>query len=211
MLTAAFLFGGKAVAQIPVEVLTGHKKSSLDIMFFRYFRGKASESSRFLFFNRNRVSLDHRMTATANLPQFGFTEAFSYNHPEWLGFAPVLVAQVFGSGFYTKAGVQYVRIRQQMTLFSWLVCETRRLPMIDFFFLGRYTPKLSENARLFTQLELINGAPTSSARSISLTQRLRVGVKLKEFQFGLAADFSEVGRHILQTSNNVGGFLRYEF
>lgn len=43
------------------------------------------------------------------------------------------------------------------------------------------------------------------------TQRLRLGLKRKEFQFGLAADFSQKGRNAFLATGNSGGFLRYEF
>ena len=114
-----------------------------------------------MFFNRNRASLDYAMTSTSNLPQFGFTEAVSYNHPKLRGLAPVMVGQVFGSGFFPKAGIQLAYIKKEITLFSWLVSETRRDPTLDFFFLGRYTPRLTEKANLFCQMELLNAFPTS--------------------------------------------------
>lgn len=209
--TAMLLIGGMAVAQIPVEVLGGNKKATLDILFFKYFKNNTGNNSRFLLFNRNRASVDYRMTSKTNLPQFGFTEAISYNHEKLKGFAPVLVGQIFNSGAYAKAGFQYVRIRRDFTLFSWLVCETKKEPNIDYFFLGRYTPRITEKLNLFSQLELVNAFPTISIKNFSFTQRIRLGVKLREFQFGFAADISEIGRTKLSTNNNLGGFLRYEY
>jgi len=94
-----------ASAQIPVEVFTGHEKTTVDIMFFKYVRNKQKENSEFLFFNRNRASLDYDQSSTENLPQLGFTEAISYNHLALNGFAPVLVSQILNRGFYPKAGI----------------------------------------------------------------------------------------------------------
>ncbi len=209
--SAMLLPGSVADAQIPVEVFAGHKKATLDIMFFKYFKDKTGGNTRFLFFNRNRASLDYAMTSTSNLPQFGFTEAVSYNHPKLRGLAPVMVGQVFGSGFFPKAGIQLAYIKKEITLFSWLVSETRRDPTLDFFFLGRYTPRLTEKANLFCQMELLNAFPTSAQKSFAFTQRVRLGSKLKAFQFGVAADFSATGRKDYKTANNIGGFLRYEY
>lgn len=211
LLTAMLLTGGMAVAQIPVEIFGGHKKATLDLMFFKYFKTKSGSNSKFLFFNRNRASVDYKMTTTNYLPQFGFTEAISYNHQKLKGLAPVFVAQAFGSGIYSKIGFQYAHINSNITLFSWVVCETKSEPTIDLFFLGRYTPKLTEKINLFSQIELVNAAPTVNSKNYSFTQRIRLGLKLKEFQFGLAADFSEVGRINLSTTNNIGVFLRYEY
>lgn len=211
ILLAMLLKGSIAFAQIPVELFTGNKKASIDIMFFRYFKDKEGKTSRFLFFNRNRASADYKMTGSTNLPQFGFTEAISFNHPGLIGMAPVLVAQVFGSGIFAKAGMQYARIEKNATLFSWLVCETKERPNIDFFFLGRYTPKLTDKVQLFSQLELVNAAPTVGLKSFSFTQRMRLGLKWREFQFGFGADVMETGRTEWITTYNVGTFLRYEY
>lgn len=208
---AMLVFTGMAFSQIPVEVFGGHKKATLDILLFKYFKNQSGTNSKFLFFNRNRASVDYQMTSTANLPQFGFTEAISYNHPKLKGFAPVIVGQIFNTGVFPKAGVQYVHIRKNITLFSWLVSETLKDPRIDLFFLGRYTPRLNDKLSLFSQLELVNTAPTSLQKNYSFIQRLRVGLKIKEFQFGFAGDFSEAGRNQYITSNNIGGFLRYEY
>jgi hypothetical protein len=212
---ATLLFGGVAFAQIPVEVFAGHKKSTVDIMFFKFIKNKEghpdSYRGKFLFFNRNRASIDYAMTKTTNLPQFGFTEAFSYNHEKLKGFAPVIVASILNRGVYPKAGVQFAKIKRDYTIFSWLVMETLSEPNLDFFFLARYTPKLSEKLNLFSQIELVNAFPTVEQNNYSFTQRLRLGLKIKEFQFGAGLDLSQLGRNDFIKTENLGGFLRYEF
>jgi len=211
VLIAMLFSGSMAFAQIPVEAFGGHKKTTLDIMFFKFFKNKAGENAPFLFFNRNRASIDYQMSATSYLPQFGFTEAISYNHEKMKGFAPVLLAQIFSTGVYPKAGIQYALIRKNMTLFSWIVSETKTKPKIDLFFLGRYSPKLSEKLNLFCQLELLNSAPTENISNFSFTQRIRLGLKIKAFQLGAGADFNQQGRLNFINTSNIGAFLRYEF
>jgi len=188
LVIAMLLFRGIAFAQIPVEVFAGDKKATLDIMFFKYFKRKEKQNSKFLFFNRNRASIDYKMTETTNLPQFGFTEAISYNHQKLKGFAPVVVVQLLNKGIYPKAGIQFAKIKKDYTIFSWLVAETWADPTIDFFFLGRYTPKLTDKLNLFAQLELLNALPTTTKNNFNFVQRIRLGLKLKEFQFGAGID-----------------------
>lgn len=89
--------------QIPVELMAGHERSTVDVMFFSFFKDKQGQNSRWLFFNRNRASIDYRMTDNTYLPQFGFTEAISYNHEKLNGFAPVAVGQVLSWGHMLKA------------------------------------------------------------------------------------------------------------
>lgn len=200
-----------AMAQIPAEAFAGHQKATFDVMFFKYFKGKNGEQSKWLFFNRVRASVDYKMTSATRLPSIGLTEAFSYNHPALKGFAPVGVVQIFGSGVFAKAGVQYVRLRREWTVFSWLVSEIAEDPGLDYFLLVRYTPAITDKLNLFTQFESLNTFPTLSGARISLTQRVRLGLKAGNVQFGAGADFSEAGRKVLSRSDNLGGFLRYEF
>lgn len=208
---ALLTMGACATAQIPVEVFAGHERATIDVLFFKFFKNKEGSNTRWLFFNRNRVAVDYRMTSTAFLPQFGFTEAVSYNHPRLKGFAPVAVGQVLNRGVFAKAGLQYAHIAKNYTLFSWAVLELRDSPGIDYFLLARYTPRLTEQLNLFSQLELVNTFPTAETNNFSFVQRLRLGLKAGDWQFGAGADFSQLGRKNYFTSRNVGAFLRHEF
>lgn len=196
--------------QIPVEVFAGQSKSTVDIMFFRFFK-KDPETSPWLLFNRNRASIDYRMTDTAYLPLFGFTEAISYNHSKLRGFAPVALGQVLSYGVFAKAGIQYAYIRPDFTVFTWLVTETRRNPDLDFFILLRYTPQLTGSWRLFTQYEGLQSVPSSSSKPLQTTQRLRVGLQHGAFQLGAGADFSQTMRPHVTYPPNIGAFIRREF
>lgn len=211
LLMVMFLLRNITIAQIPVEVFTGHKKATVDIMFFKFFKNEAGQPSKFLFFNRNRASIDYVITKTTNLPQFGFTEAVSYNNQKLKGFAPVAVVQILNKGIYPKAGIQFAKSTKDYTIFSWVVAETVHEPNIDFFFLGRYTPKLTNKLHLFSQVELINTFPSTQQNSLAFTQRFRLGLKLKEFQFGAGFDFTQQGRDVFIKNENFGAFTRYEF
>jgi len=198
-------------AQTPVEVFAGDKKSTLDIMFFKYFKNKEKQNSKLLFFNRNRASIDYKMTKTTNLPQFGFTEAISYNHEKLKGFAPVAVISILNRGVYPKIGIQYVKIKKDFTFFGWTVVETLKDANINLFLLARFTPKLTEKLNLYSQIEFVNDFPVTDKNLFNFVQRIRLGLKLKEFQFGAGFDFNEYGRNNFVSTNNLGGFLRYEF
>lgn len=199
------------LAQIPMEIFSGHEKTTVDIMFFKYFKNNHAENTRWLFFNRNRASIDYRMTKTTFLPQFGFTEAISYNHEKLKGIAPTIVGQILSWGVYPKAGIQYVHISRYITLFTWLVCETLRKPYIDYFLLLRYSPKISEKMNLYTQVETGNTIPTKRTDHFSFTQRIRLGLSREGYQFGAGADFNQIGNSTFTKVYNIGGFIRHEF
>jgi hypothetical protein len=210
LLPALLMLCGSAFAQIPVEVFGGHARTTLDVMFFKNFKARDGERSPFLLFNRNRASIDYRMTDSTYLPLFGFTEALSYNHPSLKGFAPVAAGQVLMTGVYAKAGVQYAHLSENFTFFGWTVCGIRNHPDVDVFALARYTPNISKQLKLFAQAESLSVFPTLSGGNMSFTQRLRLGLKLGQFQFGAGADLTQAGRQAWITNTNAGGFLRIE-
>lgn len=212
LILCLYLLGGNiANGQIPVEVFVGQKRSTVDIMFFKYFRNRKGEQTNWLFFNRNRAGVDHRMTETNYLPQFGFTEAISYNHKKLKGIAPVAVGQIMNAGTMTKAGVQYAHLGSVFTAFTWLVTETNKNPDIDHFVLVRYTPKLSKKLQLFTQLELLTVLPTDDKAARSYTQRARAGIKVQHLQSGIGIDLNQTGNTTINKTANAGIFIRYEF
>jgi hypothetical protein len=211
LLVVTFNLKNVATAQLPFEIFAGNKKATADLMFFKFIKNKQQQNTKWLFFNRNRASIDYQQTSTINLPQFGFTEAISFNDAKLKGFSPVAVVSILNKGVYSKVGFQFVKIKTNFTLFSWVVVETLKNANVDFFFLGRYTPKLSNTLNLYTQMELLNTFPTVMENNFSLTQRFRLGLKIKEFQFGLGADFNEIGRNNFIASDNFGSFIRYEF
>lgn len=205
------LYSGIVSAQIPVEIFAGNKKITTDVMFFKFIKDEKGGQSNFLFFNRNRASIDYAMTNTTNLPQFGSTAAISYNHKKLRGVAPVLVLSVLNRGVYPKTGVQFAAVKKEYTVFSWLVSETLRNPNIDFFFLVRYTYAITHRLQLFSQLELVNAFPTAANNNYSLAQRVRLGLKKQAFQFGAGVDLAQLGKNNFTRSQNWGGFIRYEF
>jgi hypothetical protein len=212
LVIASLLFWSEAFSQITVEAFVGDQKTTADILFFKHFKNKEGSNSKFLFFNRNRASMDYRQTSNTYLPQFGFTEAVSYNHPALKGFAPVAVVQIFNTGTFPKIGVQYFHQKTQFMFFSWAVMETMEKPLIDYFVLTRFQPQVSEKIKLFLQVELVNTLPTSNENNYSFIQRTRIGLHWGEsWQTGLGADFAQNGRSDFVTTSNIGVFLRKEF
>ncbi len=197
-------------AQIPTEIFFGNEKATLDLMFFKFFKKDSVNYSPWLFFNRNRASVDYRFGST-NVPLIGFTEAISYNYTKLKGFAPVYVIQILSWGLYSKTGIQYAKIGKNFTLFTWLVTETNKDLNYDYFVLYRYTPSIGENLKLFTQLESINAFYDLGKNNIQLTQRARLGLQKGTFQFGFGVDLNQQSRLDYKINSNLGIFIRNEF
>jgi hypothetical protein len=58
---------------------------------------------------------------------------------------------------------------------------------------------------------LVNAFPTLEQKNFSFTQRFRLGLKIKDLQFGVGLDLTQLGRNDFTKTENFGGFLRYEF
>lgn len=200
-----------AGAQIPVEVFAGKEKTGMDLMFFRLFKGKEGQDSRFLFFNRNRAVADWRQTDSTYLPQFGFTEAFSWQIPGGKGFAPVALVQVLNSGVYPKAGWQWYRQIGRLTLFTWVVTELKSKPLLDGFLLLRYTHPLSGNWALYGQGEGLITQSLSLSSNRRTLQRIRLGLQFRDYQLGAGLDLSQVAGMPHLSTNRPLFFIRHVF
>lgn len=213
ILTAVYiLFAGILKAQnVPIEVLAGNKRATVDVLLVKYVRNKKETPSRLLFFNRNRVTVDYKMTTSSNLPQFSFTEAISYDFKGLHGFAPVAVVQLFNRGVYPRTGIRYLKMKSNFTFFGWTVIDVLKKPTIDVFILARYTPKLNSSWNLYTQAELINDFPIQHTAGTNFIQRLRLGLKTGLVSFGAATDLNETRGNNYTTITNTGVFVRYEF
>jgi hypothetical protein len=200
----AFVTFATTVFSQSVETYAGHKRAGVDLMWFKYIKNKKDEKTPFLFFSRNRASTDYENTPTA----FGSTNAVSYNFKNGLGL--VAVGSFVNAGLTPKAGVQYVKMQGDFLFFGWLVADLKKEGSVDLFGMFRWQPKLKEQWRLFSQLELF---PVYNPASgfLSLTQRLRLGGKYRSWTAGLMADFNQSGVENFTRTNNVGGFLRHDF
>lgn len=200
----SFSSSTKLFAQIPFEVFYGDKRATLDLMFFKYLENESRINKRFLFFNRNRTNFNSYFNDIKSNPQFGFTEAFSYNHEKLNGLAPVLVFQILNTGIYSKSGIQYAYIKPNLLLFTWLVIDHSNVKNLDYFVLLRHLNKFSETTYLFKQIESINTFSTNNL----FTQRLRLGIGRNKLQFGIGVDLSQSNNI---NSSNTGIFIRKEF
>jgi hypothetical protein len=203
LLMVLLLTKGRTIAQA-VEGYAGHERAGMDLLWFKNFKNKREERGPFLFFSRNRASVDYQGSPTA----FGSVNAVSYNFKNGLGI--VAVASFLQAGFTPKAGIQYYKAKGDFMFFGWLVADLKDNGGADVFGLFRYQPKINETWRIFSQLELFP-AYHFSAETWSLTQRLRFGVKYHTWAAGFMADFNQTGKITFKNTNNWGVFIRNEF
>jgi len=186
------------------EFYAGHKRTGVDLMWFRNFKNSKDEKSPFLFFSRNRASVDYNQSPLL----FGSTNAVSYNLKNGLGM--VGVASFLNAGFTPKAGVQYYKAKGSFMFFGWLVADLKRKGNIDLFGLFRFQPAINKQWKGLGQLELFPVYQPSSG-FWSLTQRIRLGAKYHLWAGGLMLDYNQAGKQFFTTTQNTGVFIRYDF
>lgn len=214
MLVVALLAwaGGDARAQA-VEVLAGHQAATADVLFFEYFPTTTGQPTPWLLFHRSRAVVDHDIDTASgrNLPQFGMTNAVSFNPAAWRGIGPVAAVSIATTGVATKVGTQYARVGPRTTVFGWVVVEAAARPAVDLFVLARHVRPLSGAIGLFTQVESINVLATKAGVASSLTLRGRIGLSRARWQAGVGADLRRTATAGTATTANVGVFVRHAF
>jgi hypothetical protein len=187
-----------------VEMYVGDKRFGVDIMWFKNFKNNQKENTPFLYFSRNRANTDYHNAPTA----FGSTNAVSYNFNNGIGV--VAVASFVNSGFTPKAGIQYAKSKGDFMFFGWLVTDLKKDGNTDLFGLFRYQPKINENWKLFSQVELF---PVYHFKNEywNITERARLGVQKNKTAFGAMFDFNQSGKDHFNTTENTGVFVRHDF
>jgi hypothetical protein len=186
-----------------VEVYAGHKRTGVDLLWFKNFKNKQDERTPFLFFSRNRASVDYQDSPTA----FGSTNAVSYNFKNGLGI--VAVGSFMNAGFTPKMGLQYFKQKGDFMFFGWAVADLKKQGSVDVFGLFRYQPTLKTHLKGFGQLELFP-VFNPSTDVWNLTQRLRLGLKYHTWAAGLMTDFNQAGKKTFTNTHNIGVFIRNE-
>jgi hypothetical protein len=191
-----------AMAQ-QVEYYYGDSRQGIDILWFSTFKNDAGKATPWLFFSRNRSSVDNDDRSA-----FGSTNAVSYHFKNGLGI--VGVGFYGASGFVPKAGVQYVKAKGDFLFFGWAVADLESDGNIDVFGLFRWTPALKKEWKLFAQAELFP-VHTPSSGLWNITRRVRLGPKHRTWSGGMMADFNQAGKDTFTRTRNIGAFIRHDF
>lgn len=211
ILIIVIFLASTVLAQIPAEIFAGDKKATLDVLFFKSFRDSEGKNTSWVLFNREKVSLDYKMTPDDNKPFFVAMQAISYSPAVLGGFGPVAVSLITNDGMYPKLGFQFVHATSDFMFFGWLIGETLKDPDVDLYLYAKYTPVISGNTRLFAQIETNTAFPAYTGGEPSLFQCLRLGLMFDGFQAGLGLDLTQKGKDNLKMTENTGVFIRYEF
>jgi hypothetical protein len=181
------------------EVMPGNERLFIDAQFLSFF----DQDYKWSLFSRAR--------ATANYDDQGtdlFTAGY-LNHTFYKGFGVSLIGRVASRGSGVDAGVHYVFNNKSISIFALPSINIGDEMEYSWFSIVRYTPRISENWKIYSSVELFSSF--RKAEHVFSVQRWRVGLDWKAFQFGLAANLSFLDQVDIITDENWGIFIRKAF
>ena len=176
-----------------LELMTGDQYSTLDT---KVSTKVADDVNLFL---RQITTMDYEN----NVSFFGLMD-LSYNLVGGLDVVGEVQAAP-GMGVVPRAGLQYFKAFGDSALYALATVSTMEHPDGEFVVNLSYSPELSENVDLLTNIEDLTSVG-EDGHNFSV-QKLRLGVTLMDrYQIGAAADLLELGNEG-ELSYNLGGFL----
>lgn len=183
----------------PAELMTGKKYGTVNFAFSRNF----SETSRFGFFHMNTI-------------EFGIKDE-AYNDfiiQDLLYIETIKNFRITGGavyspgGFNTTAGLQYVFGGRRLFILLAPRVNIENNPSYDLMTIIQFKPQLSSKIKFYTRLQMLN--LFNSEGNMKSYQWMRLGVEIREMQFGLAGNVDECGPNPT-VETNFGLFFRKEF
>lgn len=178
--------------------MTGSKRIFVDAQWLKPF----DEKYRFTLFSRSRATVDY--DKVTNL----FTGAY-LNYTTKSGFGGSLVGRVSSLGAGADAGLHFFKAKAPFMLFALAAIEIDATPGYSWFSIFRYTPKLNDNWKFYSSLELFS-LFNADGHAASV-QRIRAGLDYNDFQFGFALNLSGLGPEYSNQDSNPGLFIRQQF
>ena len=183
---------------IPVELMSGHKFTSVDVSLSKSF----TKDSRLGFFHMNTLVIDYNDKSENS---FILQDLLTYQLVKNL---KIVGGAFYGMpGFNTTVGFQYYYPGKNFSLLFAPRINITEEPSYDFMTILQYKTGISDNTKLVTRLKLLNLFDAN--QHIKSYQWLRVGLEMKGTQFGLAFDFDEYGPDP-SVQYNFGLFIRRE-
>ena len=179
------------------EVMPGTKRLFVDAQWPKQF-----EDTQWSLFSRSRATDDYHSSTSL------FTGGY-LNYTSSRGLGGTLVGRISSIGSGMDAGVHFFKGNPKMMIYALASFELSSESSYSWFSIFRYYPQLSKNWKFYSSLELFSNFVRDTHNAS--VQRIRLGVDRNGFQFGLAANFSGLGRQYNMTEMNPGIFIRKDF
>jgi hypothetical protein len=183
---------------IPVELMMGNNYAVVDLSFSK----NLSSESRFGFFHMNTEQFYYKETEKNSfiLQDLLYIETFTNLR--------VTGGAAYGKGgFNPTAGLQYVYSGKKLLFLCAPRINIRSDYSYDIMTIFQYKPVINDRMNLFTRIKLLNVFNNKS--NIRSYQWFRIGLEMKNVQFGLALNLDEYGPNP-SFERSLGLFVRKE-
>lgn len=184
-----------------IEVMPGNNFVFTDIQFFKSF----DKQYRMTLFSRTRA----RLTYNDDENGINFFSGAYFNYTFKSGLGGSIIGRINNFGSDADTGIHFYKQKKAWTFFVLPSISLTNGGTYSWFSIIRFRPDLNEEWKLYTSLELFTALNKSD--HLASTQRIRLGMDYKTFQFGLAMNLTEVGDDWILVNDNYGVFLRKEF
>jgi hypothetical protein len=183
---------------IPVEAMFGDKYGSVNVVLNKKF----SQTSRLGFFHMNTVLFDYdeKVKNSFILQDLATVETFK-NLKVTGGVA------YSNAGLEPTAGLQYSYAAKRVFFLFAPRVNIESEPSYDIMTIFQVKPGINEKLKLVARVQMLN--LFGKTGNIKSYQWVRLGLEVKEIQFGLAANFDEFGPNP-SVEMNTGVFVRKE-
>ena len=190
-----FLFSSKGQS---IEFMPSTQNVFADIQFLKPV---VPDDYTFTVFSRIRGTIDYEGGNN-------FLSLLYLNYTSKSGIGLSLVGKVNNVANGFSSGVHYLKNSKNTTLFIAITSEVKTNPTYSWFSVFRFRPPINEKWKWYTSLEL--STLVNKNGHLASTQRIRAGVDISAFQFGLGLGLSESGKDAT-VQGNPGIFIRREF
>ena len=196
---AAFLILSKFSFTQSIEIMPGTDNLFFDIQFLKPLK---KNDYKFTVFSRTRGIVDYE--SNANILSAAYV---SYTSKIGLGVS-IIGAVNSSNGPNGAAGVNFLKVKNNFTIFALAAVEAHHPIGYSLFTIIRYTPDIKDNWKLYSSLELFT-LYRKGGHEVS-SERIRLGLDHKNFQFGLGANLTQFGNEFTAI-DNYGLFIRKSF
>ncbi len=175
-----------------------------DHLFFdiQFLKPLHNTDYRFTVFSRTRGIVNYE--SNANILSAAY---ISYTSKIGLG-TSIIGAINSSNGPSTAVGLNFLKAKKAFTIFALSALEIGNPVGYSLFTIMRYTPDLKTDWKLYSSLELFT-LFRNEGHQIS-SERIRIGLDHKGFQFGIGGNFTQFGNGFVLL-DNYGLFIRKTF
>ncbi|CAL2077349.1 conserved exported hypothetical protein [Tenacibaculum sp. 190524A05c] len=185
----------KTQSPIPVETLLGSRS-----FYYQHVISKNLNDSGLNFFNVSSFDANW----TDNQDNHYFITGF-LSQKIWKGLSIGFGGEIQGPGSFFTTGLQYSFFKKNLLVVVFPSVNLNGVMELSNFALIEYKPKINNKTSIYLRAQFL--ATTNFSQIFRSYQQLRAGLQLKNYQFGLAANFDQFNVPNIY-KNNFGVFIR---